>query len=177
MHIKSCWHFGVLIPWQFHMYIVLVQLFVSCGVSSVNNITTRRIASSSNAVTQLTKQDTNNCTHLCLWDKTNCNTVRFHQYVVSVCLFDWLFVGLFVFVFVFVCVWIFGLKLNICCFIVPCNMKRLYKRLLWTITPNDILHLLTKTSWGTFDITKVDPTKVHFVSHTWFCIGWVVSNC
>jgi len=34
-----------------------------CRVSYVNNMTTRRIASSSDAVTQLTKQDTNKCTN------------------------------------------------------------------------------------------------------------------
>ena len=33
-----------------HIHIVLVQLFVSCWVSWVNNITTRRIVSSSGAV-------------------------------------------------------------------------------------------------------------------------------
>ena len=54
---------GELIPGQFHMHIVLVQLFVSCGVSTVNNSTARRIASSSDAVTELTKQDTNHCTN------------------------------------------------------------------------------------------------------------------
>ena len=45
------------------MHIVLVQLFVSCQASCVNNITTRNIASSSDAVYTLTRHDTNTCTN------------------------------------------------------------------------------------------------------------------
>ena len=49
--------------WYNCLYHVQVQLFVSCPVSCVINITMRRIASSSDALTKLTRHNTNNCTH------------------------------------------------------------------------------------------------------------------
>lgn len=67
---------------------------------------------------------------------------------------------------------------------VPCNMKGTYKMLLWTTVYSPKIfyiyynvmnrsHHVVFPAFQADVFMKVEPIKVHLVSYTRFCIGWV----